>query len=65
VKGLQSLTIHSNEDIYLLSTPQMKWKDVLKHRIARLFTEPYSQLYQKEGFKPEWCKINHARRAGD
>jgi len=38
-----TLTIHCNEDIHLLSTPQMKWKDVVKHRIARLFTEAYSQ----------------------
>jgi len=38
-----TLTIHSREDIQLLSNPQMKWRDVVKCRIARLFTEAYSQ----------------------
>lgn len=30
-----------------------------------LANKPAYQLYQKEGFKPEWCKINHAWRAID
>jgi hypothetical protein len=37
------VTIHSNEDIDLLLSPQKKWKDVVKQRIARLLTEAYSQ----------------------
>ncbi|MGD2248142.1 MAG: DUF1670 domain-containing protein [Candidatus Methanofastidiosia archaeon] len=37
------LTIHSHEDINLLLTPKMKLKDVIKHKIARLLTEAYTQ----------------------
>ena len=40
---LVKLTIHSEEDLNLLSRPEMKWRDVIKHRIARLLTEAYSQ----------------------
>lgn len=37
------LTIHSNEDIDLLLSSEKRWRDVVRHRIARLFTEAYSQ----------------------
>jgi len=37
------LTIHSRKDIDLLLTPKMRLKDVIKHKIARLLTEAYSQ----------------------
>ena len=37
------LTIHSHKDIDLLLTPKMRLKDVIKHKIARLLTEAYSQ----------------------
>jgi hypothetical protein len=37
------LTIHSNEDIDLLLNPKIKLRDVIKHKIARLLTEAYSQ----------------------
>jgi len=37
------LTIHSNEDIDLLLNPKIKLRDVIKHRIARLLAEAYSQ----------------------
>lgn len=30
-----------------------------------LANNPAYQLYQKQGFKPEWCKINHAWKAVD
>ncbi|MGD2249472.1 MAG: DUF1670 domain-containing protein [Candidatus Methanofastidiosia archaeon] len=37
------LTIHSHEDINRFLLPQAKWRDVVRHRIARLLTEAYSQ----------------------
>ncbi|MBU7047370.1 MAG: DUF1670 domain-containing protein, partial [Theionarchaea archaeon] len=37
------LTIHSSEDITILLSPGKKWRDVIKHRIARLLTEAYAQ----------------------
>lgn len=37
------LTIHSSEDIDLLLNPKIKLRDVIKHKIARLLTEAYSQ----------------------
>lgn len=37
------LTIHSHEDIDLLLTPGVTWKDIAKHRIARLLNEAYNQ----------------------
>ena len=37
------LTIHSNEDIDLLLNPKIRLRDVIKHKIARLLIEAYSQ----------------------
>lgn len=37
------LTIHASEDITLLLSPEKKWRDVIKQRIARLLTEAYAQ----------------------
>jgi len=37
------LTIHSPDDITLFKTPGVTWKDIAKHRIARILNEAYDQ----------------------